>query len=49
VARGEQAATDPAQRARMHQARLAVEGQRLDYETAEKRRQAERTLASSSG
>ena len=38
---GEQAATDPAQRARMHQARIAVEGQRLDYEEAEKRRQAE--------
>jgi hypothetical protein len=38
---GEQAATDPAQRARIHQARLAVEGQRLDYEEAEKRRQAE--------
>jgi hypothetical protein len=37
---GEQAATDPAQRERMRKARLAVEGQRLDYEEAEKRRQA---------
>jgi len=37
---GEQAATDPTQRARMHQARIDVEGQRLDYEEAEKRRQA---------
>ena len=38
---GEQAATDPAERARMRQARLAIEQQRLDYEAAEKRRQAE--------
>jgi tetratricopeptide (TPR) repeat protein len=38
---GEQAATDPEQRNRMRQARLAVEGQRLDYEEAEKRRKAE--------
>jgi tetratricopeptide (TPR) repeat protein len=38
---GEQAATDPAQRSRMRQARLNVEGQRLDYLEAEKRRQAE--------
>jgi tetratricopeptide (TPR) repeat protein len=38
---GEQAATDPAQRDRMRQARLSVEGQRLDFEAEEKRRQAE--------
>jgi hypothetical protein len=38
---GEQAAVDPAERARMHQARLAIEQQRLDYEEAEKRRAAE--------
>jgi hypothetical protein len=38
---GEQAATDPAVRDRMHQARLSIEQQRLDYEEAEKRRQAE--------
>ena len=38
---GEQAAIDPAQRARMHQARMTVEAQRLDYEEAEKRRKAE--------
>ena len=38
---GEQAATDPAQRERLRQARLSVEGQRLDYEAAEKQRQAE--------
>jgi tetratricopeptide (TPR) repeat protein len=38
---GEQAATDPAQRARMRQARLSMEGQRLDFEAAEKQRQAE--------
>ena len=37
----EQASTDPAQRDRMRQARLFVEGQRLDYEAAEKQRQAE--------
>jgi hypothetical protein len=37
----EQAAIDPAQRDRMRQARLSVEGQRLDYEAAEKQRQAE--------
>jgi hypothetical protein len=36
----EQAATDPAQREKMRQARLAVEGQRLDYEAAEKQRRA---------
>jgi len=38
---GEQAATDPAERARMHEARAAVEQQRLDYEEAERRRQAD--------
>jgi hypothetical protein len=38
---GEQAATDPAVRDRMHQARLSIEQQRLDYEAAEKQRQAE--------
>src|ERR1017187_8861915 len=38
---GEQAATDPAQRDRMRQARLSVEGQRRDFEAEEKRRQAE--------
>ncbi len=38
---GEQAATDPATRARMHEARIAIEEQRLDYEEAEKRHKAE--------
>lgn len=38
---GEQAATDPAERERMHQARMIIERQRLDYEEAEKRRDAE--------
>jgi hypothetical protein len=38
---GEQAATDPALREKMRQARAAIEQQRLDYEEAEKRRQAE--------
>jgi len=38
---GEQAATDPAVRDQMHQARLAIEQQRLDYEEAERRRAAE--------
>jgi len=38
---GEQAATDPAERARMHQARMSIEQQRLDYEEAERRRRAE--------
>ena len=37
---GEQAATDPAQRERMRQARLAIEQQRLEYEDAEKRKEA---------
>jgi len=46
---GEQAATDPADRERMHQARVAIEQQRADYEAAERQRQAEedaRALAS---
>lgn len=38
---GEQAATDPAERERMRQARMAIEQQRLDYEAAEKQRQAD--------
>ena len=38
---GEQAATEPAERERMRQARLSVEQQRLDYEGAEKKRKAE--------
>jgi hypothetical protein len=38
---GEQAATDPAERERMHQARMSIEQQRLDHEDAEKRREAE--------
>jgi hypothetical protein len=38
---GEQAATDPAQREQMRQARMTMEQQRLDYEEAEKRREAE--------
>jgi hypothetical protein len=38
---GEQAATDPAERARMHEARMGIEQQRLDYEEAERRRKAE--------
>jgi hypothetical protein len=38
---GEQSATDPAERERMHTARMAIEQQRLDYEEAEKRREAE--------
>jgi hypothetical protein len=38
---GAQAATDPAQRERMRQARLAIEEQRLDYEAAERRREAD--------
>jgi hypothetical protein len=38
---GEQAAIDPAERERMHQARMAIEQQRLDYIEAEKRREAE--------
>jgi len=38
---GEQASTDPAERQRMHEARMAIERQRLDYEEAERKRQAE--------
>lgn len=38
---GAQAATDPAEREKMMQARQSIEQQRLDYEDAEKRRQAE--------
>ena len=37
---GEQAATDPAERERMHKARMGIEQQRLDYEEAERRRAA---------
>ena len=37
---GEQAAVDPAERARMHQARMAIEQQRLDAEDAERRQAA---------
>ncbi|MBZ5580734.1 MAG: hypothetical protein LAQ30_00765 [Acidobacteriia bacterium] len=38
---GEQAATEPAERQRMREARQAIERQRLDYQAAEKKRQAE--------
>ena len=38
---GEQAAADPAGRERMRQARMAIEEQRLDYESAKKKRAAE--------
>jgi hypothetical protein len=38
---GEQAATDPAERERMHQARVAIEQQRGDFEAAERQRQAD--------
>jgi len=38
---GAQAATDPEQRERMRQARLAIEEQRLDYEAAERQRAAD--------
>jgi hypothetical protein len=38
---GEQSATTAADRTRMHDARLAIEQQRLDYEEAERRRKAE--------
>jgi len=37
----EQAATDPADKERMHRARMSVEEQRLDHEAAEKRRAAD--------
>jgi len=40
-AAGEQAATDPAERQSMHAARMVVDRQRLDYEDAERKRQAE--------
>lgn len=39
--RAEQAATDPAARERMRQARMGIEQQRLDYEAADKQRRAE--------
>lgn len=45
---GEQAASDPAERARMHEARMSIERQRLDYQDDERRRAAaenERDLA----
>jgi tetratricopeptide (TPR) repeat protein len=38
---GEQAATDPAVRERMHAARVSIEQQRLDYEADEKKRAAD--------
>jgi hypothetical protein len=38
---GEQAATDPAQRERMRQARREIEQQRLDYEAAERQKAAD--------
>ena len=38
---GEQSAVDPAVRLKMHEARMSIEQQRLDYEAAEKQRQAE--------
>ena len=42
---GEQAATDPAVRAQMRAARLKIEEQRLDYEAAERKRQADEEAA----
>ena len=36
----EQASTDAGERQRMHAARMSIEGQRLDYEEAERKRQA---------
>jgi hypothetical protein len=42
---GELAATDPAVREQMRQARLKIEEQRLDYEAAERRRQADEEAA----
>ncbi len=42
---GEQAATDPAERQRMHQARMSIEQQRLDYEAAERKRKADEDAA----
>ena len=38
---GEQAATDPAVRERMRQARMQIEQQRLDYEDAQRRKEAD--------
>jgi hypothetical protein len=38
---GEQAATDPAQRQRMRQARMEIEQQRLDYEASERQKAAD--------
>ncbi|HWB83016.1 MAG TPA: hypothetical protein VG675_02665 [Bryobacteraceae bacterium] len=38
---GEQAASDPAERERMHQARMAIEKQRLDYEDTARKQQAD--------
>jgi hypothetical protein len=42
---GEQSATDPAERQRMHAARMSIEQQRLDYEAAEKKRKADEDAA----
>jgi len=42
---GEQAATDPAERQKMHQARMSIEQQRLDYEAAERKRKADADAA----
>lgn len=41
LTQGEQAATDPAERERMRQARAAIDTQRVEYEAAEKQRGAE--------
>jgi hypothetical protein len=46
---GEQSATDPAERQRMHAARMAIEHQRLDYEAAEKKRKADEDAAEITG
>jgi tetratricopeptide (TPR) repeat protein len=42
---GEQSATDPAERQRMHAARMSIEQLRLDYEAAEKKRKADEDAA----
>jgi len=42
---GEQSATDPAERRRMHEARMSIEEQRLDYEAAERKRKADEDAA----
>ncbi len=42
---GEQAAVDPAQRRKMHEARMSIEQQRLDYEAAERKRKADEDAA----